>query len=240
MTTVLVLKIGGHDWRGRTGIHGRHLDKTERISYIATDGRRQVVPHITYLDDNGQTVVFESTDVKPTPEQLRAGEHRRMDCMDCHNRPTHAFQLPERAVDQAMSTGEISPDLPFAKKLSVELLRTEYPHRSAALERIPAAFTEFYKSRYPAVYRSHRSPIEAAAQRVQAIYRRNVFPHMKIGWGTYPNNIGHEDFLGCFRCHDGSHTSKDGRTISQDCSTCHTILAMEETNPKILSDLGLK
>lgn len=240
LTTVLVLKIGGRTLQGQAGIHGRHLDTTERISYISTDGRRQVIPHITYVDDNGQTVVFESTDVKVTAEQLKAGEHRKMDCMDCHNRPTHAFQLPERAVDQAMATAQISPELPFAKKQSVELLRAEYPDRETALQKIPAAFTDFYRAKYPEVYRLHRSQVEAAAERVQAIYRRNVFPHMKIGWGTYPNNIGHEDFLGCFRCHDGSHVSKDGRVISNDCSACHSILAMEERNPKILTDLGIQ
>ena len=75
---------------------------------------------------------------------------------------------------------------------------------------------------------------------VQAIYRRNVFPAMKVAWGTYPNNIGHEDFLGCFRCHDDSHKRADGRAITQDCNACHTILAQDESNPKVLSDLGLK
>ncbi len=240
LTTILILKVGGRTWQGLTGIHGRHLDTVERISYVATDDRRQVIPHVTYLDDQGQTVVYESSDVKVSPAQLAAGEHRKMDCMDCHNRPTHAFQLPERAVDDAMSKGEISVELPFAKKQSVELLRADYPDRDTAGEKIPAQFTEFYRSKYPDVYKSHRNQIEAAGQKVLAIYRRNVFPNMKIAWGTYPNNIGHEDFLGCFRCHDGSHTAKDGRTITQDCSACHTILAMEEANPKILTELGLR
>ena len=240
LTTVLILKIGGRNWQGLQGIHGRHLDDNERISYISTDGRRQVIPHVTYIDDNGQTVVYESSDVKVTPEQLAAGERRKMDCMDCHNRPTHAFQMPERAVDEAMNNGQISPTLPFAKKHAVELLRADYPDRDVASTKITGGFTEFYRDKYPEVYRSHRQQIESAAQRVLAIYRRNVFPHMKVNWGTYPNNIGHEDFLGCFRCHDGSHTAKDGRTISQDCNACHTILTMEDPNPKILTDLGVK
>jgi len=240
MTTVLILKIGGRNWQGLTGIHGRHLDATERISYVSTDGRRQVIPQVTYRDDDGQTVVYESSDAKMSPQELAAGEHRKMDCMDCHNRPTHAFQMPERAVDQAMNNGQISPELPFSKKQSVELLRSEYADRETALQKIPAAFADFYRAKYPDIFRTHRNQIEASAQQVQAIYRRNVFPRMRITWGTYPNNIGHDDFLGCFRCHDGSHSAKDGRTITQDCSACHTILAMEETNPKILADLGLK
>lgn len=239
-TTVLVLKIGGRTAQGSVGIHGRHLDTTERIGYVAIDGRRQVIPRVTYVDDGGKTVEYVSTEVKPTPEQIARSETRKMDCMDCHNRPTHAFELPERAVDRAMSDGRISPELPFVKKKAVELLRAEYPDRTTAAERIASGLNEFYKSRYPETYASHRALVEIAIREVQSIYKRNVFPDMKVVWGTHPNNIGHEDFLGCFRCHDDNHKSADGRVISQDCSACHTILAQDEEDPKVLSDLGLK
>ena len=60
---------------------------------------------------------------------------------------------------------------------------------------------------------------------------------MKIEWGTYPNHIGHQDFPGCFRCHDDEHSTPEGETISQDCYTCHTLLALEEENPEILEQL---
>jgi hypothetical protein len=240
LTTVLVLKIGGRTWQGSVGIHGRHLDTFERIGYVATDDRRQVIPHVTYLDDDGKTVEYRAADVNPTPAQLARGERRLMDCMDCHNRPTHAFHMPERAVDRALEEGRISRDLPFIKKKAVELLRAEYLDRQTAAQRIAASLTEFYRAGYPETYRQHRALVETAAQQVQAIYLRNVFPEMKITWGTYPNNIGHSDFLGCFRCHDGNHTAADGRTISADCNACHTILAMEDPNPKVLSDLGVR
>ena len=245
LTTVLVLKIGGRTWQGAVGIHGRHLDTNAgegdtRIGYISIDGHRQVIPRVTYADPSGQTIEFVSSEVKTTPEQLAGGEHRRMDCMDCHNRPTHAFQMPERAVDREMSEGRISPELPYIKKKAVEVLRVEYPDRETAGQRIASSITEFYRASYPETYRDHRALVEMAAQQVVAIYLRNVFPEMKVTWGTHPNNIGHEDFVGCFRCHDGSHTSADSRTIPNDCNTCHTILAMEESNPKVLADLGLK
>lgn len=240
LTTVLVLKVGGRTYQGSVGIHGRHLDTTERISYISTDGRRQVIPRVTYLDDDGKTVEFLSQDVQPTPEQLARAEHRVMDCMDCHNRPTHAFQLPERAVDQAMADGRISVQIPFIKKKAVEVLRADYPDRDTAKQKISDSLVEFYRTSYAEFYRQHRAQIEAAVDQVQRIYLRNVFPKMKVFWGTYPNNIGHEDFLGCFRCHDSNHTSQDGRMITQDCNACHTILAMEDPNPKVLQDLGLK
>jgi hypothetical protein len=240
LTTVLVLKVGGRAWQHSVGIHGHHLDDKERIAYVAIDGKRQVIPKVTYLDDTGRTVEFNSTEVKATPEQLAAGEQRRMDCMDCHNRPSHTFELPDRAVDRAMSAGEISIELPYVKKKGVELLRVEYPDRATAVGKIAAGLTDFYRSSYPETYANHRTLVEAAAQRLVEIYRRNVFPDMKVSWGTYPNNIGHEDFLGCFRCHDDSHKAADGRTITQDCSACHNILAMEESNPKVLADLGLE
>ena len=240
LTTVLLMKIGGRRGDGGVGIHGRHLDDVERIAYISTDGRRQVIPRVTYVGDDGREIVYTSSEMKVTREGLAAGEHRTMDCMDCHNRPTHAFQLPERAVDEAMAANRVSPDLPFAKKKSVELLRAEYPDRDTAARKIPASFAEFYRTTYPDRYQSHRALVESSGQQVAQIYLRNVFPNMKITWGTYPNNIGHEDFLGCFRCHDGNHKSADGKLISDDCEACHTVLAQEESDPKVLADLGLK
>lgn len=238
--TVLVLKVGGGNAQGRLGIHGRHLGGAERISYVATDDRRQVIPRVTYVDDTGARVEYVSSDVKTTPEQLAGAERREMDCVDCHNRPTHAFEMPERAVDKAMSEGAVSPALPFVKREAVALLKAEYSDRDEAARRITAQLSGFYKTNYREVYGEHRALVEAAGQRIAGIYLRNVFPAMKVSWGTHPNNIGHEDFLGCFRCHDDNHKSADGRTITQDCSACHTILAMDESNPKVLGELGLE
>jgi hypothetical protein len=237
---VLLVKIGGRTLQGGVGIHGRHLDHASRVTYIATDARRQVIPVVRYVDDSGKTIEYVSTDVKTTPQQLELGEHRTMDCMDCHNRPSHTFEMPDRAVDRAMADGRISADLPFVKKQAVALLKASYPDRDTASAKISEGIVSFYRAMYPDVYRSHRSQIEAAGDQARDIYMRNVYPAMKIGWGTYPNNIGHEDFLGCFRCHDGSHQSKDGKVITQDCDACHAVLAQDEANPKILTELGMK
>jgi hypothetical protein len=178
--------------------------------------------------------------VKVTADQLAKGEHRAMDCVDCHSRPTHAFQLPERAVDQAMSDGRICTDLPWVKKKAVEVLKVTYPSQEVAGQKITAAIEEFYKTSYPAVYSAQRAKVDAAAAQIKAIYLRNVFPDMKLTWGTHPNNLGHEDSLGCFRCHDGNHTAKDGKTITNDCGACHTLVAVDDPNPKVLTDIGMK
>ncbi len=240
LTTVLLLKIGGHTWNGEVGIHGRHLDTKAPVQYVAIDKQRQTIGQVSYTDDSGKQVVFTSTDTKPTPAQLAAGEHRTMDCVDCHNRPTHIFQLPDRAVDQAMAQGRISPDLPYIRKKAVEVLKVSYPDRETASREIASALDDFYRASYPDVYREKHALVAEAISQVQAVYSRNVFPAMGVTWGSYPNNLGHMDFPGCFRCHDGSHTSADGRTIPNDCDTCHTMLAMDEQNPKILTDLGMK
>jgi len=235
-----VVKIGGRTWQGSVGIHGRHLDVGSRIRYISIDPQRQVIPVVYYTDDSGKTVEYVSSDVKATPQQLAAGEQRSMDCVDCHNRPTHAFEMPESAVDRRMADGLVSPELPFVKKKAVELLKAEYPDQDTARQRIINELNDFYRASYPQVYRERRTLVQQAAEQVAGIYTRNIFPSMRIGWGTHPNNLGHNDFPGCFRCHDGSHTSADGRTIANDCTTCHTPLAMDEENPKVLTDLGFK
>jgi len=243
-TTALVLKIGGRTWQGSVGIHGRHLDQGSRIRYIATDEQRQVIPVVYYTDDKGKTVEYVSTDIKVSKEQLAKSENRVMDCIDCHNRPTHAFELPESAVDLRIYRGLISAELPFIKKKAVELLKADYPDRDTAQKKIVEGVTSYYRASYPDIYNSKRALVEQSANNVAEIYLRNIFPDMKVGWGVHPNNLGHpmgdSGFPGCFRCHDGSHTSADGQTISNDCSACHNLLAVQEENPKVLTDLGMK
>jgi cytochrome c1 len=163
-----------------------------------------------------------------------------MDCVDCHNRPTHAFELPEGAVDLRMSQGSISAELPYIRKKAVELLKANYPDRETARTRIIESVVTFYRDTYPDVNNTKRKLVEQSAEAVADIYLRNIFPQMKMTWGAHPDNLGHNDFPGCFRCHDGSHTSSDGQTISNDCSACHSLLAMQEENPKVLTDLGLQ
>ncbi len=239
-TTALVVKIGGRTWQGSVGIHGRHLDEGSRIRYISTDEHRQVIPVVYYTDDKGKTVEYVSTDIKVSKEDLAKSEKRVMDCIDCHNRPTHEFELPENAMDNRIWLGRVSAELPFIKKKGVELLKADYPDRETAQKKIVDGITSYYRSNYPDIYNTKRALVEQSANNVAEIYMRNIFPDMKVTWGVHPNNLGHNDYPGCFRCHDGSHTSADGQTITNDCSACHNLLAIQEVNPKILSDLQAK
>jgi hypothetical protein len=239
-TDVLMLKVGGSNGQGATGIHGHHLADAARIRYISTDPQRQTIPAVYYTDDRGKTTEFLSSDTKPSKEQLDRGEHRVMDCLDCHNRPAHVAEMPETAVDKQMSTGRISAELPYIKKKAVELLKVDYPTRDEAQRRISDALTNFYRTNYPEIDRAQRSAVQQSGEEVAAIYLRNIFPEMRVSWGTHPNNLGHTDSPGCFRCHDGDHSSADGQAITNDCAACHQIIASGENKPKILTDLGMK
>jgi len=229
--TVLMLHLGGG--YSRVGIHGRHLGQGVTVRYYASDEKRQKIPWVEYTS-GGATTVYAAGGAKPDPAQMR-----EMDCVDCHNRPTHIYELPNRGVDKAMLAGEISPTLPFAKKQAVTILKQQYSTEQEAQARIPTAFEDFYRNNYPQVYAARRDEITRSGKALLGVFEHNVFPEMKVNWGTYPNNLGHTDFDGCFRCHDDQHAAKDGKTITQDCSACHNLLANDEKNPKILTDLGV-
>lgn len=233
--TVLMLKLGGGNHG--VGIHGTHLGPGVHIRYAHSDEGRQTIPWVQYSDSTGRKTTYVTPGAKPDAAGLPV---REMDCMDCHNRPSHAYELPERAVDTAMYAGSISAALPFAKKESLGLLKQSYAGKADAAARIPAAFETYYQKSHPAIYGQRRAEVTRSAQAVLAIYNRNIFPDMKVTWGLYPNNLGHTDFPGCFRCHDEQHAAADGKTISQDCSRCHNMLAMDEPEPKILTDLGIE
>jgi formate-dependent nitrite reductase cytochrome c552 subunit len=141
-------------------------------------------------------------------------------------------------LDKALSSGEIPATLPFIKKTGLEALKATYNDSRDATEKIPTTITNFYNQTYPQLT-GRSQEISRAAQAVLAIYKRNVFPELKVSWGTYPNNLGHTDFPGCFRCHDGAHATKDGKSIPQDCDSCHQMLANDESSPEILKTLGL-
>ena len=232
--TVLLMHIGGGS--GGPGIHGRHIGRGVRVEYAYSDATRQTIPWIQYRDASGKTTIF-SGDIKPGAEKTM--EHRVMDCIDCHNRPTHRYELPDRALDAAISSGAIPPTLPFIRKQGLDILKAAYKTKDEARTAIPAAVTAFYQSRYPQLTSQRHADIERAGAELFSIYDRNVYPEMRINWGTYPNNLGHVDFPGCFRCHDGSHSSTAGDVVTQDCEACHHVLAVDETSPKVLIDLGV-
>jgi hypothetical protein len=234
--TVLMMLTGGGDLGG---IHGKHLGPGVEIQYAAADAKRQTIPWVEYRNRRtAETRTF--WEDGSTAQSVASLPRHQMQCVDCHNRPTHTLELPERAVDRAMGVGRISPTLPFIKKRAVELLKATYSSNEEASRTIPATLARLYQQSDPAISSQRSRDISEAGVEIAAIYNRNVFPDLKVTWGTYPNNLGHTDFPGCFRCHDGSHSTSDKKmTITQDCSTCHEPLAVEEASPGVLKTLGL-
>jgi len=221
-TSGLRLHVGsGQEKLGATGIHW-HMSPSVRVTYITIDEKRQNIPYVEVDDGSGRVRKYRAEGV--TDEQLARGERRTMDCMDCHNRPSHRFDTsPERAVTEAMAHGEIPRDLPFIRREAVAALKASYPSQADAAKTIADRLQTFYRTQFPEGLGERQPAVARAVAAVQGLYARNVFPDMKVTWGTYPNNIGHQDSPGCFRCHDDAHKAADGSVIRQDCSTCHTI-----------------
>jgi hypothetical protein len=218
-------------------IHKAHMGPGVQIRYAPADAKRQNIPWVEYRDPKGAVVTYIASGTKPG--SIDSLPEYEMQCVDCHNRPAHSFQPADRAVDSDLVSGNIPASLPFIKKTAVGLLTATYASGDAASNEIPAKLAEFYRGKYPDLYAKNRGGIEAAGQAVLAIYNRNVFPDLKVSWGTYPNNLGHTDAPGCFRCHDGSHTAPNQQTITNDCTVCHQPVAVEETSPEVLKTLGI-
>src|SRR5216684_3212054 len=203
----------------------------------STDATNQTVPWVAKVNDDGSTVEYLSSDAK----QPVSGQKHQMDCIDCHNRAAHSFNTPEKSLNKAMNQGEVDPSLPFVHKEGLALIKADYSSQADAESKINAGLEDFYRTQHPDVWNQKQSQVERAAKALSTIYGQNVFPFMKVTWGTHPNNLGHNDYPGCFRCHDGSHNTKDGSmSIDNDCTACHNLLAVDEANPKQLADLGLQ
>ncbi|MCF7817239.1 MAG: NapC/NirT family cytochrome c [Kiritimatiellales bacterium] len=216
----MLLKVGGGDPdNGRAqGIHW-HMAGTTKIEYIAADERRQELPWVRMTTADGKQTIFQTTDKKKqlTPEQIATATIRTMDCIDCHNRPTHQYHSPERALNDALAGGQLNPAMPSIKANGIKALTGDYKTEGEALSAIQATLKEAYPE--------GGAEVENAIVAVQKIYSRNLFPEMNVSWKEYPDNIGHMITPGCFRCHNGDHKSEQGATITRDCNSCHTIIA---------------
>jgi hypothetical protein len=231
--SVLQLHIGG----GKTdnGIHGWHITSGIQIRYTAIDRERQKISHVSVTKPDGSVTEYSAAKDAFTPEELSKGQERVMDCIDCHNRPTHISYMPGPAVDAALAANAIDPTIPYIKKEAVEVL-TAAKGAPEDLDTIAKTLNKYYEENYADLYKNNKEIIDAAITRIQDIYRENVFPKMKVTWGTYFSNIGHDDRPGCYRCH-GTLLSKEGNAITQDCDVCHDVLAWDEQQPKILEEL---
>lgn len=232
----LVMKIGApHSALGLIeGIHW-HINPNIKVEYIASDEKREVIPWVRYTNLETQEVkIYQDQDNSLTEEQINSMEIRTMDCIDCHNRPSHLYRAPTLFINSAMTAGDIPATLPEIKRLCVELCAEEYPSTDSAFSRIHTTITEFYSENYPEILEHRKSDVEKAIAGLQNSFSRNIFPKMKVRWSEYPDHIGHLNFNGCFRCHNDRHQNTNGEVISKDCNLCHFINAQgNPENPEI-------
>jgi nitrate/TMAO reductase-like tetraheme cytochrome c subunit len=197
------------------GIHW-HVNQDEKVEYFALDEKRQDIPWMRVTDRrDGTARVYRVESFKGEPP---ADQIRTMDCMDCHNRPAHSFPTFNDAVEKSLAGGALSLKLPNIKREAVKaLLQKEITTTEGA----PQKIADYLNAKYPGA-----PELAATITELQRIYSVSIFPERKADWRVYPNNIGHKDWPGCFRCHDDKHKTAQGQTVrSSDCNSCHTILA---------------
>jgi len=232
--TVLLLHVGGVRTEGSHGIHW-HVDPGVSVRY-KSDPARQKIAEVELQEKGKPTRRFVNEAVVASGV---ATEWRTMDCVDCHNRPSHIYRMPEAELDAALEEKRIDPSLPFVRREGLRILKAEYPTHDAARAGISKALADYYASADPATAGTRAKVIEAAGKELGNIWCWNVFPEMKVAWGTYRVNIGHANMepVGCFRCHSGELTSKEGESVTSDCTACHSLLAQDEKDPAILKTL---
>jgi hypothetical protein len=230
-TNVLTMKVGGPQPDGKAvGAHW-HASEGTQVDYVATDDSRKEIVWVRSTDRGGKEHVFTAGD---TPADPPAGTLRHMDCVDCHNQPSHRQQEAAEALDGALASGAISRQLPSIRKVGLELLKKEWKRETASADLAAELGKLFPESTTPAEQRPLVAPAAAA---LATIWLRNVHPEMGMTWGTYESRLGHK---GCFRCHDGLHADAQGNAISNDCTLCHTVVAEKESSPEILKTLGVE
>lgn len=238
-TLNLLMKIGGGNIEAgpTSGIHW-HMNIANEVTYVALDTQRQVIPWVRSKTPDGEETIYRSTEIEVSGDSLEKGFTRRMDCIDCHNRPTHIYHPPARSVNHVMSLGWIDPALPNVKGVSVKALDAPYTTKQGGLDSINLAVEDYYRMEFPAVAMSRKVAIDRVVNELQRIYSRNYFPEMNVNWKKFPDNLGHMYYVGCFRCHDGKHVSDSGKVLSRDCNVCHTILAQQFEKDTLRISLG--
>lgn len=222
----MLVKVGGSDPKpGYTaGIHW-HMNVGVDMEYIARDEQRQDIPWVRITDKRTRRVaVYQDTENPLTEDEISKAPIRKMDCVDCHNRPSHIFQSPDHSIDEMLLQERIDRRLPDIKKVAVAAMAKDYDSNEAAFAGIASSINDYYKSRDAAFYSANEAIINSTITAAQEAFAKNVFPKMKASWAVYPNNIGHFANKGCMRCHDKKHKSQDGLTVTRECNSCHAIL----------------
>lgn len=229
----LIMKTGGGDAR-QGNARGIHWHISSKVLYYSGDELNQEIPYVRVYNEDGTYTEYTDVESGFDPSTVDESQLRQMDCVTCHNRVTHNFQSPTTSVDKAMSAGLIDPSIPLIHSKAVEVLSADYATRDEAMKAI-ADLEEDYKRNLFDYYSQNGAKIQAAVAELQAIYDRTVFHEQEIDWTTYPNNLGHIESPGCFRCHDGKHLNGEEEAIRLECNICHAIPVVAEEDDFVTS-----
>jgi thiosulfate reductase cytochrome b subunit len=239
----MLLRVGGGsaEFGNHSGIHWV-MNLANEISYLHLDEEREIIPWVKSKSKaTGKETIYRDTSYKITGEMLKTEKLRVMDCLDCHNRPSHVYYQPNRMINAYISNRQIDRTIPYIKNVGVQVLETYTRSRKTSHEDISKFIWNFYNKNYPDVAYQKKKQLTKLISFLHKIYMRNYFPEMKANWKNYPNHIGHMYSPGCFRCHDGKHVSDDGKVITNDCNTCHIIATQKPPGmPFEESSTGLK
>ena len=206
------------------GIHW-HINPDIQIEYVSKRDQRKVIPWVKYTNRvTGEVTLYEEEDTKLKEEKMAVAEVRTMECIDCHNRPSHNYYTPQEFIDHSLVSGEIPKDLPFIKKVAMDLFIDPYDSKDTAIHTIRNYTLDYYAENQPEIFETREADINKAIDGMIHEFSQNIFPAMGASWDEYENHIGHKTYNGCFRCHDDNHVSEDGKVISKDCNICHTIV----------------
>jgi len=223
---VLQMKVGPEfsDLGNTEGIHW-HINPDVNIEYISENDKRELITYVKYTNKaTGEVTVYRNPETEISDSLISASTARIMDCIDCHNRPSHKYSSPPSYFDKAMLTNEVSRDIPYIKRTAMEILRNSFSDRDTAMMQIKEGISNYYKTDFSDFYENNQPKIDQSIASLQNAFSRNTFPGMKVTYDVYPDHIGHLEVEGCFRCHNDNFTSENGRKITRDCNLCHTII----------------
>lgn len=215
----LLLKTGGGAKREGLG-RGIHWHIVNKVEYYATDELSQTIPYVRVHNDDGTTTEYVDVEAGFDKATMDESQLKTMDCVTCHNRVTHEFKVPVDSVDEAMARGLIDAEIPLIHQKAVEVLAVSYTSREEAFAAFDGVESYYKNTDY---YPGHGEQIKAAVQALKDIFDNTVFLEQKIDFTTHPNNLGHINSPGCFRCHDGKHLDANDQAIRLECNVCHSV-----------------
>jgi len=199
------------------------------VRFVATDPLKQNIPWVEATRPDGTVVVYEDASAPLSAAEISNAEKHTMECKDCHNLAGHPVKDPDELIDEALADGRLDPRFPYLKARAVELLNREFKDPDEARELVSEAWASYeeefpeLKEKYPDAWERSEDLLEKEQEMMAGLLLRNQFAAADISWRSFPDNAGHRNSPGCFRCHNGRHQTTEGDLLPVGCTQCHSI-----------------